>query len=253
MEPQDLQDNDTPEQDSETTQSDSPPANNTSSSGQSQNSGEWENRFKGLQRKFNQLQTKLEAKDSRIQELMSQIKELQSDKTEVAKEYEGQLSETKSEAETLREQLEAATNDLKKYELEVKKHEQRDVIRKKLSTPDSEFDDLLPWFEDDLLRPFGDDGEPLEDEDLDNYLRGFQQRLQGKSKEDFDKRMNGSTPPSLGTSSAAYANMSEDDLAALVAQTDPTDDNFAQIEDAYLKAVEKRVGKQPFGDVFVDV
>jgi myosin heavy subunit len=167
---------------------------------------QWEDRYKGMQRTFNDLNKKyktleqqLQAKDTVATQSAQDVQELNTQLATLSTQYEGQLSQKNAELATLKDQFTTKETEVTNIQNQLERQTQRDSLRKSLTEADPE---LIGWFESGYLKPFDDDGNPLDGEALSDYLTGFKDQLQNKSKSDFDNTMQGAKPVSVGTSGA---------------------------------------------------
>lgn len=221
----------------EETNSVKPSSNSDTSPSDNQN---WEDRFKGLQKTFNRLQSTLKAKEDALAEITAQLRDAQAASASVVKDYETRVSNTELTAQQMQKQLEEAQKEAEQLRKTLQIKDRRDTIRKELFASE-EFRDLSPWLESDLLRPFAEDGTPLEGEALTTYLASFKEQLSNQNKQNFEQTMRGANPAALETlqaTSAGASKMSFQDLERWV--NNPI--NFQRPEyDTYVDEYSDRV------------
>lgn len=178
-------------------------------SGTSQNSeqSDYEARFKGLQRAYNALkqekdalETRLSAKEQTATNAIKESEQLKVQLEQYTTNYEGQLSQLNAKLSTAEEQIQLKQSEIESFQTKLERQNQKDNMRKTLADLDPK---LIGAFESGYLKPYNEDGNPLEGEALSEYVNGFKSWVDNKSTQDFENAMSGATPPNVGTSSAS--------------------------------------------------
>jgi len=231
------------EQDLQTPPADSPPTSAGSGDGQSQPDVNWEKRFKGLQAKYNQdiemLRQDIQGKEAFSTQTVQARKELEAQLSQLQVAAEQQRAELAANLETVNSTLSAKDEELATLRTALDTRDRRDKIRKTLA---GDHQDLIGWFESGHLKPFNDDGSPLDGEALTENLNGFRQMLAQTAQTAFQSAMDGATPPQFSTAPTALAGMQSVEQMQAWLTANPDHPEFAQVEEAHLAAVEKQMG-----------
>lgn len=168
---------------------------------------DYEARFKGLQRTYNKLKqdydaltTRMSAKEQTATKAFQEAEQLKQQLEQFTTNYEGQLSQLNAQLATAQEEIQSKESEIESFQMRLERQTTKDNLRKTLAELDPK---LIGAFESGYLKPYNEDGTPLDGDALSEYVNGFKSWIDDKSTQDFDKAMSGATPPNVGTSTAS--------------------------------------------------